>query len=146
MRQYIIFTMQMQLQSGKPSCSYKFREIITHILKTMIEATNSSQQLRKQVLNNKQVWEKEDGITLTLAVSSALIRTNSFLLCDPATSLPLVSIETSTTQKHNHMNLQNPLHKQIFSISVISYKTQRTQLRIKHTHAQKHSTGKNHLT
>lgn len=71
-------------------------------------------------------------------MSSALIRTNSFLLCDPATSLPLVSIETNT-QKHNHMNLQNPLQKQLFSIFVISYKTQRTQLCIKHTHTHTRS-------
>lgn len=93
----------------------------------MIQATNSSQQLREQVLNKKQVWDKENGITLTLAVSSALIRTNSFLLCDPATNLPLVSIETNI-QKHNHMNLQNPLQKQLLSVSVISYKTQNTTL------------------
>lgn len=32
---------------------------------------------------------------LTLPISSALIRTNSFLLCEPAISLPLVSIRLS---------------------------------------------------
>jgi len=34
------------------------------------------------------------------------------------------------------MNLQNPLQKQLFSIFVISYKPQRTQLCIKHTHTR----------
>lgn len=44
--------------------------------------------------------------SLTLAVSSALMRTNSFRLCEPATSLPLVSIESSTHHHNNHLNLQ----------------------------------------
>lgn len=47
---------------------------------------------------------------LTLSISSALIRTNSFLLWEPATSLPPVFI-TSTKQKFqkkNYINTKNP--------------------------------------
>jgi len=49
--------------------------------------------------------QKKRPHSLTLAVSSALMRINSFRLCDPATSLPLVSIE-SNTHHHLHLNLQ----------------------------------------
>lgn len=38
---------------------------------------------------------QREGNGITLPMSSALMRTNSFLLCEPATSLPLVSMNRS---------------------------------------------------
>lgn len=42
--------------------------------------------------------------SLTFPISSALMRTNSFLLCEPATSLPLVSIAENERNLRNYLS------------------------------------------
>lgn len=58
---------------------------------------------------------KKDWIfkALTLPTSSALMRTNSFLLCEPAISLPLVlSITKKSTSKQERQT--DPLHSSTY--------------------------------
>ena len=88
--------------------------------------------------NNKKKTEEDEEeeiqVTLTLAISSALIRTNSFLLWEPAMSLPLVSIYSSPHKQQRKKTLKSQLHPQLaislslsLSLSLITQK--RTKLK-----------------